>query len=62
MSEFDRESERCMICDGHWRHYPGCSYYTGEPVLDLAQRVAVRAQIAVAEHARLARLAARSAR
>jgi hypothetical protein len=27
MSEFDYQSERCYDCDGHFRHFPGCSYY-----------------------------------
>ena len=60
MSEFDRESERCLNCDGHFRHFPGCAFYTGEPVLSLEERVAVRAQIAIVEHARLARLSSRN--
>ena len=62
MSEFDRESERCLNCDGHFRHFPGCAFYTGEPVLSLEERVAVRAQIAIVEHARLARLSRRPER
>lgn len=41
MSEFDYETERCLHCDGHFRHFEGCPYYTGEPVLDLITRLQV---------------------
>jgi hypothetical protein len=43
--EFDYDSERCGECDGHFRHFPGCSWYRGEPVLTLAQRVQVEADV-----------------
>ncbi len=26
-NEFDRTTERCSECDGHWRHYPACRLY-----------------------------------
>lgn len=26
MSEFDYTTERCVHCDGHWRHYHPCPY------------------------------------
>jgi hypothetical protein len=38
---FDSVSERCYDCDGHFRHFPGCHEYTGEPALSLEQRLAV---------------------
>lgn len=25
--EFDHDSERCLDCDGHFRHFPGCPLY-----------------------------------
>lgn len=43
--EFDYESERCYDCDGHFRHFPGCSLYVGEPALSLEQRVSVAAMV-----------------
>jgi hypothetical protein len=27
MSEFHFDTERCWECDGHFRHFPGCSEY-----------------------------------
>ncbi len=26
MAEFDYTTERCIYCDGHWRHYCPCPY------------------------------------
>jgi hypothetical protein len=26
VSEFDYVTERCVYCDGHWRHYCPCPY------------------------------------
>jgi hypothetical protein len=43
--EYDNETERCYDCDGHYRHFYPCPYYTGEPVLTLEERVAVRALV-----------------
>lgn len=45
MSAFDYESERCLDCDGHFRHFQGCPDYVGEPALSLAQRVQVEAEV-----------------
>ena len=46
MSEYDIESERCIDCDGHFRHFEGCPWYVGEPVLSLADRLAVQRMLA----------------
>lgn len=40
---YDPISERCSDCDGHFRHFEGCPFYEGEPVLDLEARVRVAA-------------------
>jgi hypothetical protein len=44
--EFDTDTNRCFDCDGKLRHFAGCPWYTGEPVLNLEQRVAVQSLIA----------------
>ena len=46
--EFDFDSERCYDCDGHFRHFPGCRFYVGEPALTVQQRVQVHADIRAA--------------
>jgi len=38
-SEYDEQTERCVHCDGHFRHWPDCPYYQGEPALGLLDRV-----------------------
>jgi hypothetical protein len=48
MYGFDPESERCIECDGHFRHFAPCSQYTGEPILNLQERVAMHADFAPA--------------
>lgn len=45
MSEFDYQTERCPECDGHFRHFAPCPFYTGEPALSLEQRIAVEAMV-----------------
>lgn len=43
--EFDYESERCYDCDGHFRHFPGCDFYEGEPFTTVQQRVAIETMV-----------------
>lgn len=38
---FDHETGRCLDCDGHFRHFPGCAYYEGETVVPLALRLEI---------------------
>jgi hypothetical protein len=26
--EFDEVTERCAECDGHWHHFPDCSWFS----------------------------------
>lgn len=43
--DFDSQSERCIDCDGHFRHFSPCPLAGGEPALSLAERVSVQALV-----------------
>lgn len=42
------ENGRCFDsnCDGHYRHFQGCEFYEGEPLLSVQDRVAIYAMVA----------------
>lgn len=42
---FDHETNRCYDCDGKLRHFQGCPFYTGEPVLSLTQRLMLQEEL-----------------